>query len=113
MKDKAKKSREAKGRPGERALKEEGAIVKDWGGRLPVALIYPNRYYLGMSNLGIHAIYKLLNSNLKVVCERVFLDTTEKNTPVALESGRPLGRLRRARFFDFLRARLFQCREHT
>jgi radical SAM superfamily enzyme YgiQ (UPF0313 family) len=90
MKDKGKKPREIKGRPGARTLKEDGTIVKDWGGRLPVALIYPNSYFLGMSNLGIHAIYKLLNDNLRVVCERVFLDTTEKNAPVALESGRPL-----------------------
>ena len=90
MKDKVKKSREVKQRPGTHTLKEEGAIVKDWGGRLPIALIYPNTYYVGMSNLGIHAIYKLLNNNLRVVCERVFLDTTEKNIPVALESGRPL-----------------------
>jgi radical SAM superfamily enzyme YgiQ (UPF0313 family) len=90
MKDKGKKPREIKGRPGARTLKEDGTVIKDWGGRLPVALIYPNSYYLGMSNLGLHAIYKLLNGNLRVVCERVFLDTTEKNTPVALESGRPL-----------------------
>ena len=62
MKDKGKKPREIKGRPGARTLKEDGTIVKDWGGRLPVALIYPNSYYLGMSNLGVHAIYKLLNN---------------------------------------------------
>jgi radical SAM superfamily enzyme YgiQ (UPF0313 family) len=90
MKDKGKKPREIKGRPGARTLKEDGTIIKDWGGRLPVALIYPNAYFLGMSNLGVHAIYKLLNTNLRVVCERVFLDTAEKNLPVALESGRPL-----------------------
>jgi len=90
MKDKVKKPREVKGRPGARSLREEGAVVKDWGGRLPVALIYPNTYYLGMSNLGVHAIYKLLNNNLRVACERVFLDSTEKGMPVALESGRPL-----------------------
>ncbi len=90
MRDKVKKLREVKGRPGTRTLKEEGTITKDWGGRLPIALIYPNSYYLGMSNLGVHAIYKLLNSNLRVVGERVFLDTTDKNTPIALESGRPL-----------------------
>ena len=90
MKDKGKKPREIKGRPGARTLKEDGTIVKDWGGRLPFALIYPNSYYLGMSNLGVHAIYKLLNDNLRVVCERAFLDTTEKNIPLALESGRPL-----------------------
>ena len=81
---------EPKGRPGARFSREEGAIVKDWGGRLPVALIYPNTYYLGMSNLGVHAVYSLLNSHLRVVCERVFLDTVDKNAPVAIESGRPL-----------------------
>jgi radical SAM superfamily enzyme YgiQ (UPF0313 family) len=73
-----------------RSYREEGAIVKDWGGRLPIAFIYPNTYYLGMSNLGVHAIYSLLNSNPKIVCERVFLDTIEKNAPAAVESGRPL-----------------------
>jgi len=47
--------------------REEGTIHKDWGGRLPVALIYPNSYYLGMSNLGIHAIYRLLNDRTDIV----------------------------------------------
>ena len=42
--------------------REQGTIIKDWGGRLPVALIYPNSYYVGMSSLGVHAIYSLLNS---------------------------------------------------
>ena len=81
---------ESKGRYNSRLSREQGAIVKDWGGRLPVALIYPNSYYLGMSNLGIHAVYNLLNGNIRTVCERVFLDTTEKNAPAAIESGRPL-----------------------
>jgi radical SAM superfamily enzyme YgiQ (UPF0313 family) len=81
---------EKKGRYDARLSREEGTIIKDWGGRLAVALIYPNTYYLGMSNLGVHAVYSLLNSQLRVVCERVFLDTTEKNAPAALESGRPL-----------------------
>jgi radical SAM superfamily enzyme YgiQ (UPF0313 family) len=73
-----------------RSYREEGAIVKDWGGRLPIALIYPNTYYLGMSNLGVHAVYGLLNSNPKIICERVFLDTLKKSAPAAIESGRPL-----------------------
>jgi radical SAM superfamily enzyme YgiQ (UPF0313 family) len=79
-----------KGRYSARAYREAGAIVKDWGGRLPIALIYPNTYYLGMSSLGIQSLYGLLNNNPKIVCERVFLDTTEKNAPAAVESGRPL-----------------------
>jgi radical SAM superfamily enzyme YgiQ (UPF0313 family) len=90
MKDKASKPRNVRGRPGAHILREEGTVIKDWGGRLPIALIYPNTYYLGMSNLGVHVIYKLLNDYPRVAGERVFLDTTEKNSPVALESGRPL-----------------------
>jgi radical SAM superfamily enzyme YgiQ (UPF0313 family) len=70
--------------------REEGAITRDWGGRLPIALIYPNSYFLGMSNLGIHALYKLFNGYLKVVCERVFYDPGDKKPPKAIESGRPL-----------------------
>ncbi|MDP3878992.1 MAG: hypothetical protein Q8Q07_01635, partial [Dehalococcoidales bacterium] len=49
--------------------RETGTIFKDWGGRIPIALIYPNSYYLGMSNLGIHAIYSLLNGYADIVCE--------------------------------------------
>ena len=73
---------------GERLSREQGAIIKDWGGRLPVALIYPNSYYIGMSNLGIHAIYSLLNSYSDVVCERVFWEGSGRQ--LSLESGRPL-----------------------
>jgi radical SAM superfamily enzyme YgiQ (UPF0313 family) len=78
------------GRSGARFPLEEGAIVKDWGGRLPIALVYPNTYYLGMSNLGVHSVYNLFNSNIRIVCERVFTDITEKNAPAAIESNRPL-----------------------
>ncbi|GAH75088.1 unnamed protein product, partial [marine sediment metagenome] len=50
-----------------RLSREQGTIIKDWGGRIPIALIYPNSYYVGMSNLGVHAIYRLLNSYSEVV----------------------------------------------
>ncbi len=83
--DEVRKSRRARAR-GELA-REQGTIVKDWGGRLPVALIYPNSYYIGMSNLGIHAVYKLLNSYSGVVCERVFWG---EKPVLSLESRRSL-----------------------
>ena len=54
--------------------KEQGTIVKDWGGRLPIALIYPNTYYIGMSNLGLQSLYRLLNSYDDVACERIFYE---------------------------------------
>jgi len=76
-----------------RLSRETGTIFKDWGGRLPVALIYPNSYYLGMSNLGIQSIYNLLNSYQNIVCERVFREKGDKSRPMlplSLESQRPL-----------------------
>ncbi len=76
-----------------RLSRERGTVIKDWGGRLPVALIYPNSYYVGMSSLGVHAIYSLLNSYPEVVCERVFWgkeDRAQELSPLSLESQRPL-----------------------
>ncbi len=74
----------------DRLAKEQGAVVKDWGGRLPVALVYPNSYYLGMSNLGVHAIYRMLNNYQDVVCERVFWERGQTAPSSSVESGRPL-----------------------
>ena len=71
---------------------ERGAIRKDPGGKLRVALVYPNTYRLGMANLGLHAVYRLLNDDPRTACERVFLpeDGGARRAPV--ESGRPLAR---------------------
>ncbi|MFH1169162.1 MAG: radical SAM protein, partial [Chloroflexota bacterium] len=90
--DRSRTERRLKVHPRERLSREEGTIIKDWGGRLPVALVYPNSYYLGMSNLGVHALYALLNGYGTVVCERVFLDddSRHKGAPLSLESQRPL-----------------------
>ena len=75
----------------ERLSREQGTMVKEWGGRIPIALIYPNSYYVGMSNLGIHAIYRLLNSYRQVVCERAFWEEENaRQLPLSLESQRPL-----------------------
>ena len=75
----------------QRLSREQGTIIKDWGGRIPVALIYPNSYYVGMSNLGVHAIYSLLNSHSEIVCERVFWEgRNNQPAPWSLESQRPL-----------------------
>ena len=49
---------------------EEGVVRKDWGGRVSVALVYPNTYAVGMSNLGFQTIYERLNALPDAVCER-------------------------------------------
>ena len=61
-----------------RLLKDErGTIYKDHHGRIKVAIIYPNTYYVGMSNLGFQNIYYYLNQRDDVVCERAFLPDDE------------------------------------
>lgn len=66
-----------------RLAKESGVIIHKAGGRLKFALIYPNFYRVGMSNLGIHIIYELLNSRADISCERFFLP--EPKTPAKME----------------------------
>ena len=38
-----------------------------------VAIVYPNTYFVGMSNLGLHIIYEEINLRHDSVCERIFL----------------------------------------
>ena len=68
---------------------EKGCIKKKWKNRVPIALIYPNKYALGMSNLGFQLIYSLLNQNDSIVAERVFFPESAPK-PLSLESSRPL-----------------------
>ena len=61
----------------ERALellsREVGYVRKPHGGKLRVALAFPNTYFVGMSNLGFQTVYKLFNEEAGIVCERFFL----------------------------------------
>lgn len=52
---------------------ESGAIVRDRGARTPVALVAPSIYAVGMGNLAIHALYRMMNSRPDIACERAFL----------------------------------------
>ena len=74
---------------------EIGFIRRSLGGRIGFALAYPNLYRVGMSNLGIHILYKLLNGRDDTVCERVFWPGERAKggeTLKTLESGSPLNR---------------------
>lgn len=78
--------------------KEKGTVYKDPGGRINIALCYPNSYSVAMSSLGFQGIYGFLNSLPDVVCERVFFPDHEdleefagsRSEPFSLESKRPL-----------------------
>ncbi len=73
---------------------EEGTVVKNWGGKLPIALVWPNSYRVGMSSLALHTLYRLFNDEPDVVCERVFFSfqqIPQRDEPLlSLESQRPL-----------------------
>ena len=56
---------------------ERGTITKARGDEVSVALAYPNTYHVGMSNLGVHQVYTVLNKRSDAVCERVFLPDNE------------------------------------
>ena len=73
----------------ERPRLEPGAVRKEPGGRLRMALVYPNAYRLGMANLGLHAVYRLANAGADVLCERAFLPE-EGGAVRTVESGKRL-----------------------
>ena len=69
--------------------KEVGYIRKPHGGKLRVALAFPNTYFVGMSNLGFQTVYTLFNAQDDIVCERVFLPP-KTELAEQLASGAPL-----------------------
>jgi radical SAM superfamily enzyme YgiQ (UPF0313 family) len=84
----------------ETLAREVGFVRKPHGGRLRVALSFPNSYFVGMSNLGLQTTYKLFNADERVVCERVFLPPKQelagllarREPLVTLESQTPVNR---------------------
>jgi len=79
--------------------KEVGYTLKPHADCVRVALAFPNTYWVGMSNLGFQTIYRLLNAEADLVCERFFLPPKQElaqlrasRTPiVTVESGTPVG----------------------
>ena len=69
--------------------KEVGYVRKPHGGKLRVALAFPNTYFVGMSNLGFQTVYTLFNAKDDIVCERVFLPP-KTELAAQLASGAPL-----------------------
>jgi len=64
-------------------------VRKPHGGKLRVALAFPNTYFVGMSNLGLQTVYRLFNAEDDIVCERVFLPP-KTELAAQLASGAPL-----------------------
>lgn len=77
---------------------EQGTMVFAPGSRRGFALVYPNTYHVGMSNLGFQIIYQQINKRGDTACERLFLpdrktepEYIRTNTPLmTIETQRPL-----------------------
>ena len=61
----------------------------DPGGRLSLAVMFPNTYQVGMANLGLHTIYRLVNARPDALCERAFLPGRAEE-PLYAKTGAPL-----------------------
>ena len=77
---------------------EDSRVIINPHAEQKVAIVYPNTYFVGMSNLGLHIIYEEINLHPSSVCERIFLpekkelDVYDKTkTPLmSVETQRPM-----------------------
>jgi radical SAM superfamily enzyme YgiQ (UPF0313 family) len=78
----------------QRLRDETGTLFKQAG--LPIALVYPSPYHVGMSSLGFQSVYRLLNAMPDVSAERAFLPDDAKAARMTreplctYEGGRPI-----------------------
>ncbi len=87
-------------KPGRYTGGELNQVVKDWDAiETRVAIVFPDIYDLGMSNLGIAILYDILNQRSDTLAERAFAPWTDMETALrhaeiplhSLESKHPLG----------------------
>jgi radical SAM superfamily enzyme YgiQ (UPF0313 family) len=81
-----------------RIANEKVLYERHRGGDIPVCLVYPNVYPLGMANLGFQAIYHIFESSRRVDADRAFLPDPDERRAIragnahltSFERGRPL-----------------------
>lgn len=77
-------------KPGRYTGGELNQVVKDWNSvDLSVALIFPDLYDLGMSNLGLAILYDILNREKDILAERAFAPWPDMEAAMR-DSGIPL-----------------------
>ena len=77
-------------KPGRYTGGELNQVVKDWSEvETKVALVFPDIYDLGMSNLGLAILYDLLNKRQDVLAERVYVPEAGMEKAMR-EAGLPL-----------------------
>ena len=79
---------------------EVNSVVKDHSGKTSIALVFPDVYEIGISNLGLKILYHLLNRKDQIVCERAYAPWPDMENKLrelklplySLESKKPLGK---------------------
>ncbi len=96
---------------------EWNSVLKEWDATpYRLALVFPDTYELGMSNLGMMVLYDIVNRRPDMLAERAFvpwldMDAAMRRAGVplfALESRRRAARVRRGRLLAGVRAALHQ-----
>jgi len=86
-------------KPGRYVGGEWNSVTKDWDGvEASLALVYPDVYEIGMSNLGLAILYDLVNAQPRLVAERVYTPWMDMEAAMrsaglplySLETRRPL-----------------------
>ncbi len=86
-------------KPGRYAGGEMGQVVKDPADRVGYLHVYPDKYEIGQSYVGLQSLYHIINRDDRFLCERAFAVDTDaeaimrrENIPLfSLESSRPAG----------------------
>jgi len=86
----------------ERRSREKVLFPRKQAGDLRVCLVYPNRYAVGMGNLGFHAVYEIFDRHPSVVCERAFLPDDDELAQVQRGDLRSLETFARVQNFDIV-----------
>lgn len=74
-------------KPGRYTGGELNQVVKDWEAiDTKVALVFPDIYDLGMSNLGLAILYEIINQRLDALAERVFSPWTDMEEALRREN---------------------------
>ena len=87
-----------------RARRDAETILfpKKQAGSLRVCLVYPNRYAVGMGNLGFHAVYEIFDQHPDSVCERAFLPDEDEAPLIGRGDLRSLESQTRVQDFDII-----------
>ena len=70
---------------------DEKPPLPEWGGRLPIAIVFPEEETLALSTLGWQVVYRLLSEKPDVfVAERFFGNGKHGEAVLSIDSGKPL-----------------------